>query len=70
MIDLALFFRYLNDLHNLVNCYHTVTGSLSEAKSIMLSKQMEEARKVMLFGCQRLNWNSLGMVLVMSKMSV
>lgn len=70
LAQLALVFRYVNDLHSLVNCYHSVMDSLSEVKFVMLSKQIKEIRKVMHSGCQRLNWNSLGMVLAASKMFV
>ncbi|KAL7391500.1 hypothetical protein ABVT39_010104 [Epinephelus coioides] len=52
--------RYANDLNNLVNRYHSVVDSLSEAKFIMLAQQIKAVDKEMLFGCKRLNWNSLG----------
>uniref|UniRef100_A0A3P8UAE7 Dynein axonemal heavy chain 10 n=1 Tax=Amphiprion percula TaxID=161767 RepID=A0A3P8UAE7_AMPPE len=44
----------------LVNCYHSVMESLSEAHVIMLAPHIKAVRKKMLFGCTRINWNSLG----------
>ncbi|XP_044053526.1 dynein axonemal heavy chain 10 isoform X1 [Siniperca chuatsi] len=54
------FIRYVDDLHKLVKCYHSVMDSLSEAKFIMLAQQIKAVNKEMHFGCTRLNWNSLG----------
>ncbi|XP_062273833.1 dynein axonemal heavy chain 10 [Scomber scombrus] len=54
------FIRYVGDLNNLVNLYHSVMDSLSEAKIIMLAQQIKPVKKEMHFGCRRLNWNSLG----------
>lgn len=62
--------RYVDDLNNLVNCYHSIMDSLSEAKFIMLAKQIKTVQKEMHFGCKRLNWNSLGMVHTEAEMSV
>lgn len=56
-----IIFRYVADLNNLVNLYHSVMGNLSEAKIIMLAQQIKAVKKEMQFGCKRLNWNSLGM---------
>uniref|UniRef100_A0A3B5A058 Dynein heavy chain tail domain-containing protein n=1 Tax=Stegastes partitus TaxID=144197 RepID=A0A3B5A058_9TELE len=47
-------------LIKLVNCYHSVMESLSEAHIIMLAPHIKAVRKVMLFGCKRANWNSIG----------
>ncbi|XP_042277329.1 dynein axonemal heavy chain 10 isoform X2 [Thunnus maccoyii] len=54
------FIRYVGDLKYLVNCYHSVVDSLSEAKIIMLAEQIKAVKKEMHTGCKRLNWNSLG----------
>uniref|UniRef100_A0A8D3BG74 AAA+ ATPase domain-containing protein n=1 Tax=Scophthalmus maximus TaxID=52904 RepID=A0A8D3BG74_SCOMX len=47
-------------IKKLVNCFHSVMDSLSDAKFIMLAQQMKAVKKVMHFGCERLNWKSLG----------
>ncbi|XP_035496799.2 dynein axonemal heavy chain 10-like [Scophthalmus maximus] len=54
------FLKYVDDLKKLVNCCHSVMDSLSEAKFNMLAQQIETVKKVMDFGCKRLNWNSSG----------
>ncbi|XP_031164939.2 dynein heavy chain 10, axonemal [Sander lucioperca] len=54
------FIRYVTGLNNLVNCYHSVMDSLSEAMFIMLAQQIKVVKTEMHFGCKRLNWNSLG----------
>uniref|UniRef100_A0A3Q1G9E8 Dynein axonemal heavy chain 10 n=1 Tax=Acanthochromis polyacanthus TaxID=80966 RepID=A0A3Q1G9E8_9TELE len=50
---------YVDDLNRLVNCYHSVMESLSEAHMIMLAPHIKAVQKEMLFGCRRVNWNSL-----------
>ncbi|XP_047187874.1 dynein axonemal heavy chain 10-like [Scophthalmus maximus] len=50
---------YVDELRKLVNCFHSVMDSLSDAKFIMLAQQMKAVKKVMHFGCERLNWKSL-----------
>lgn len=56
-------FRYVGDLNNLVNCYHSVLDSLSEAQFMMLDQKIKVVNGELHYGCKRLNWNSLGMVL-------
>lgn len=53
-------FRYVNNLNNVVNCYHSVMDRLSEAHFLMLAEHIEVIQKNIYFGCKRLNWNSLG----------
>ncbi|XP_058491324.1 dynein axonemal heavy chain 10 [Solea solea] len=54
------FIRYVDDLNNLVNCYHSVMDSLSEPKIIMLAQHIRAVKEVMHSGCKRMNWYSLG----------
>uniref|UniRef100_A0A665V7Z7 Dynein heavy chain tail domain-containing protein n=1 Tax=Echeneis naucrates TaxID=173247 RepID=A0A665V7Z7_ECHNA len=54
------FIRYGDDLNNILSCFHSALDSLSEAKFSMLSPQINAVKKVLLFGCKRLNWTSLG----------
>ncbi|XP_031712248.1 dynein heavy chain 10, axonemal [Anarrhichthys ocellatus] len=56
------FIRYVKDLNNVVNSYHSVMDSLSETLFIMLAQQIKVVKKDMHFGCKRLNWNSLGIL--------
>lgn len=44
----------------MVNRYHAVMDSLSEAQAIMLALLIKAVRKEMYVGSKRLNWNSLG----------
>uniref|UniRef100_A0A3P9QEA0 Dynein heavy chain tail domain-containing protein n=1 Tax=Poecilia reticulata TaxID=8081 RepID=A0A3P9QEA0_POERE len=52
--------RYVDDLTKLVNRYHSVMDTLSDAQVIMMTPQIQEVTKGMQHGCKRLNWNSLG----------
>ncbi|XP_033947329.1 dynein axonemal heavy chain 10 [Pseudochaenichthys georgianus] len=54
------FIRYVNDLRKMINCYHSVMDSLSDAQSIMLEQHITAVQEEMQFGCKRLNWTSLG----------
>lgn len=54
----------------MVNCYHSVMDSLSETKSIILAQRIIAVRKELYYGSQRVNWNSLSMLLTESEMSV
>ncbi|KAM4590913.1 dynein axonemal heavy chain 10 isoform 1-T1 [Odontesthes bonariensis] len=54
------FLRYVCDLNKLLNRYHSVMDSLSGEHLSMLAPQIEPVKKQMNFGCNRLNWCSLG----------
>ncbi|XP_010769910.1 dynein heavy chain 10, axonemal-like, partial [Notothenia coriiceps] len=54
------FIRYVNDLRKMINRYHSVMDSLSDAQSIMLEQHITAVEEEMQFGCKRLNWTSLG----------
>uniref|UniRef100_A0A673CHG9 Dynein axonemal heavy chain 10 n=1 Tax=Sphaeramia orbicularis TaxID=375764 RepID=A0A673CHG9_9TELE len=54
------FIRYLDELHSLVNRYHSVMDSLTDAKVIMLVDHIKAVQADLEFGCKRVNWNSLG----------
>lgn len=62
-----LIFRYSDDLHRLVNRYHSALDSLDEMRAVMLAEQISTVQSGMELGCKRLNWNSLGMLLTESK---
>ncbi|XP_030648846.1 dynein heavy chain 10, axonemal [Chanos chanos] len=51
--------RYLSDLNNLVNRYHTLMDSLNDVEFIILSEKIKELRRVLRAGCKRLSWSSL-----------
>lgn len=54
--------RYSDDLHRLVNRYHSALDSLNEMKTVMLAEKISAVQNEMEIGCKRLNWNSLGML--------
>ncbi|XP_030593055.1 dynein heavy chain 10, axonemal isoform X2 [Archocentrus centrarchus] len=54
------FISYVSSLTNLVNRYHAVVDSLNEAHVVILGPHIKAVKKDINFGCQRLNWNSLG----------
>ncbi|KAL6114194.1 dnah10 [Pungitius sinensis] len=54
------FIKYEIDLDKVVNCYHSVMDSLSDAHVVMLAPQIKAVKTNMYLGCKRLNWNSLG----------
>lgn len=62
VFSLCDLFRYVDGLKNLVNRYHSLMDSLNDATFLLLAEQIQELRKVLHFGCKRLNWNSLGTV--------
>ncbi|CAJ1068269.1 LOW QUALITY PROTEIN: dynein heavy chain 10%2C axonemal [Xyrichtys novacula] len=54
------FTRNVNDLNNLVSCYHSVMDCLSGAKSVVLAEQIKAVTEVIQSGCERLLWGSSG----------
>ncbi|XP_029909103.1 dynein heavy chain 10, axonemal [Myripristis murdjan] len=61
------FIRCVDDLNDLLKRYHSLTDSLNDAKFFMLAKQIDEFRKLLSFGCRRLNWKSIGIAKFISQ---
>lgn len=59
---LILIFRHSDDLHRLVNRYHSALNGLDEMKTTMLAEQISTVQNEIYIGCKTLNWNSLGML--------
>ncbi|KAI7812536.1 putative dynein heavy chain 10 [Triplophysa rosa] len=53
------FLRYINGLRTLVNHYHSLMDNLNDAEFSLMTEQVQELRKVLHYGCKRLNWNFL-----------
>ncbi|XDV20914.1 hypothetical protein PO909_026119, partial [Leuciscus waleckii] len=54
------FLRYKIELKKLVNHYHSLMDNLNDAEFSLMADQVQELRRVLSFGCKRLNWNCLG----------
>lgn len=42
-----------------MNHYHSLMDSLNDAEFLLMAEQVQELRKVLHYGCKRLNWNFL-----------
>uniref|UniRef100_A0A8C3GNJ8 Dynein axonemal heavy chain 10 n=1 Tax=Cairina moschata TaxID=8855 RepID=A0A8C3GNJ8_CAIMO len=51
---------YTNGLKNMLDHYHNLMGTLSEAETKLLDDHIKELWRVFRLGHRRLNWNSLG----------
>uniref|UniRef100_A0A8B9BUE2 Dynein axonemal heavy chain 10 n=1 Tax=Anser brachyrhynchus TaxID=132585 RepID=A0A8B9BUE2_9AVES len=51
---------YTNGLKNMLDHYHNLMGTLSEAETKLLDDHIQELWRVFKLGHRRLNWNSLG----------
>lgn len=54
--------RYNDELHRLVDSFHSAMDNLSDAMFSMLAKPIKAVKKEIHFGCTTFNWNSLGIV--------
>ncbi|KAI4568749.1 hypothetical protein MJG53_014367 [Ovis ammon polii x Ovis aries] len=54
------FLRYTDGIQRMLDHYHTLTGTLNEAESLLLDDHSQELLRVFRSGYKRLNWNSLG----------
>ncbi|XP_036352277.2 dynein axonemal heavy chain 10 [Ochotona princeps] len=54
------FLRYTHSIQQLLGHYHTLTGTLNEAETVLLDDHSQELLRVFRSGYKRLNWNSLG----------
>lgn len=54
------FLRYIKGLKKLVNHYHSLMDNLNDAEFSLMADQVQELRRVLSFGCRRVNWNFLG----------
>lgn len=52
--------RYTNGLKTMLDHYHNLMGTLSEAETKLLDDHIKELWRVFRSGHRRLNWNSLG----------
>ncbi len=54
--------RHKKGLKKLVNRYHSLIDNLNDAEFSLMADQVQELRRVLSFGCRRVNWNFLGML--------
>ncbi|NXG70069.1 DYH10 protein, partial [Baryphthengus martii] len=54
------YLRYTNRLKNILDLYHKLMGSLSEAETKLLDDHIQELWRVFKAGHRRLNWSCLG----------
>ncbi|NWX18280.1 DYH10 protein, partial [Aegotheles bennettii] len=54
------YLRCTNRLQNMLDHYHTLTGTLSEAETKLLHDHIKELWRVLESGHKRIKWNSLG----------
>ncbi|XP_069353306.1 dynein axonemal heavy chain 10 isoform X2 [Eulemur rufifrons] len=54
------FLRYTDGIQRMLDHYHTLIGTLSEAETVLLDDHAQELIRVFRSGYKRLNWNSLG----------
>lgn len=54
--------RHIKGLKKLVNRYHSLIDNLNDAEFSLMADQVQELRRVLSFGCRRVNWNFLGML--------
>lgn len=52
--------RHIKGLKKLVNRYHSLIDNLNDAEFSLMADQVQELRRVLSFGCRRVNWNFLG----------
>ncbi|XP_012518857.1 PREDICTED: dynein heavy chain 10, axonemal [Propithecus coquereli] len=54
------FLRYTDGIQRMLDHYHMLIGTLSEAETVLLDDHAQELIRVFRSGYKRLNWNSLG----------
>ncbi|XP_021113287.1 dynein heavy chain 10, axonemal isoform X4 [Heterocephalus glaber] len=54
------FLRYTEDIQRMLDHYHALLGTLTEAEAVLLDDHTQELVRVFQSGYKRLNWNSLG----------
>lgn len=52
--------RYTDGIQRMLDHYHALVGTLSEAEAVLLDDHSQELVRVFRSGYKRLNWNSLG----------
>jgi len=53
-------YRYKIELKKLVNHYHSLMDNLNDAEFSLMADQVQDLRRVLSFGCKKVNWSCLG----------
>ena len=61
--DFPVMHRYTEGMQRMLDHYHMLIGTLSEAESLLLDDHSQELIRVFRSGYERLNWNSLGNII-------